>query len=178
MTNCHPSRPSRNPWVTVCQRRGATPPVRAKGDNIMSPQEPTYESTEQPPHVHATVSPTLHFPAALAPEERAAAEAIVIGFEQLAAQAILDELCAAMESRSIRTTPIQWLRSIARRSRDGKFEPTGGVLVAAKRKRLEELANSQRMSSEAPPSSKATALNGIATAKAALTKGKKRQHEN
>lgn len=158
---------------------GATPAVRAKGDNIMSPQEPPYESLEQPPpRVPAPASCTLHFPAALAPEERAAAKSIVLGIEQVAAQALLDELCAAMESRSIRTSPTQWLRSIVRRFRDGRFEPTGGVLVAARRKRHEELADFQRMSSETAPSSKAVALAAIATAKAALTKGKERQHEN
>lgn len=158
---------------------GATPAVRAGGDNIMSPQEPPYESSEQPPlRAPTRASCTLYFPTALAPDERAAATSIVQGIEQAAAQALLDELCAAMESRSIRTSPIQWLRSLTRRFRDGKFEPTGGVGVAAKRKRLEELANLQRTSSETAPSSKAVALAAIATAKAALAKGKVGQHDN
>jgi len=158
---------------------GATAAVRPEGDNIVSPQEPPYESSEQPPLRRlARVSFDLHFPAALAPDERAAARSIVLGIEQVAAQALLDELCAAMESRSIRTSPIQWLRSIARRFRDGKFEPTGGVLVAARRKRLEQAANSQHISSETAPPSKAVALAAIATAKAALMRGKETQHDN
>ena len=157
---------------------GMTPGVMAGGDNIMSPQEPPYESSKQPPCPPASVSCTLHFPAALRPDERVAAKSIVLGIEQVAAQALLDELCAAMESRSIRTSPIQWFRSIARRFRDGKFEPTGGVLVAARRNRREHLEDVQRTPSETVPSSKAVALAAIAMAKAALAKGKERQDDN
>lgn len=158
---------------------GVTPDVRPEGDNIVSPQEPPYESSEQPPLAAPPLaSPTLHFPAALAPDERAAASSIVMGIKHAAAQALLDELCAAMESHSIRTSPVQWLRSLARRFHDGKFEPTSGVRVAAKRKRLDELANRHLTSSETAPSSKAVALAAIATAKAALAKGKERNHDN
>lgn len=159
---------------------GAAPTVRPGGDSIMSPQEPPNESSKQPPLpvVPALANCNLHFPAELAPAERTAAASIVLGIEHSAAQALLDELCAAMDGRSIRTSPIQWLRSLTRRFRDGQFEPTGGVRVAARRERLEELASLQRTPPETAPSSKAVALAAIATAKAALAKGKEKLHDN
>lgn len=155
---------------------GVTPDVRAGGDNIVSPLEPLHESSEQPPLQSAPTSANrkLHFPAGLAPDERAAAASIIRGIEHAASQALLDELCAALEDRTIRTSPLQWFRSLARRFHSGQFEPTGGVRVAARRKRLEEQANVQLTSTENVPSTKAVAFAAIASVKAALAKGKEK----
>jgi hypothetical protein len=150
-------------------RTRVTSAVRGGDDNVMSPQEPPYESLKQPPHgglEEATCA--LHFPATLLPDEHAAVTSIVCEIENVAAQALLDELSAAMENRTIRTSPVQWLRSVARRYKGGKFEPSAGVAVAARRKRAEGADAHQRSASDPAPSSRAVARAAIAAVKAVL----------
>ncbi|MCS0658866.1 helix-turn-helix domain-containing protein [Massilia terrae] len=152
---------------------GVTFDVRDGGDNIMSPLEPKYKSSEQPPlDVRTEVSGSLHFPPALTTDERTAARSIVLGIDQEVAQALLDELSATMERRAIKTTPIQWLGSVAERARKGQFEPTGGLAVAARRQQFQPPITHQRVSSETSSSSIAIARAAIATAKAVLAKAK------
>lgn len=146
-----------------------TSAVRGGDDNVVSPHEPPYESSEQPPHVEREeVTCVLHFPTALLPEERAAVTSIICEIENVAAQALLDELSAAMENRTIRTSPVQWLRSVARRYKGGKFEPSAGVAFAARRKRSEGADAHHRRSSDPAPSSKVVARAAIAAVKAVL----------
>jgi DNA-binding transcriptional regulator YhcF (GntR family) len=150
-------------------RTRMTSAVRDGDDNVMSPQEPPYESLEQPPHeTPEEATRALHFPAALLPDEHAAVTSIICEIENVAAQALLDELSAAMENRAIRTSPVQWLRSVARRYKGGQFEPSAGVAVAARRKRAEGAEAHQRRSSDPAPSSKAVARAAIAAVKAVL----------
>lgn len=152
--------------------RGATSDVGDEGDTVLSPLEPPEKSSEQPqpPHPPMQACSALHFPRLLSTEERAAAASIVSGIDSVTAQALLDELCSAIESKSIRTNSIRWLRALAQRHHKGQFEPTGALQVAARRARSDTFVAAEGKRST--PSSKAVALAAIAAARAALAKGK------
>ena len=124
---------------------GATPDVRARGDNIVSPLEPLHESSEQPPLQSAPTSANrkLQFPPGLAPDERAAVASIIRGIEHAASQALLDELCAALEDRTIRTSPLQWFRSLA----DSIAGSSSQLVVYASPPGVSDWKNKRRFSS-------------------------------
>lgn len=81
----------------------------------------------------------LIFPKALLPEERIAAEVLVMRCPQHA-QAMLDELAGRMNINAIRLSPIGYLRALLKQAQDGKFIPEVGVRVAAARLRHQEEA--------------------------------------
>ena len=97
----------------------------------------------------------LIFPETLLPEERAAA---ILLFRHCAdqAQALLDELSARMQAKSVRTSPIADLRGLVRRAEAGVFVPELGLRVAAARQRhhgesilrRQRAAEAQRMAAE------------------------------
>ena len=91
----------------------------------------------------------LIFPEALLPEERAAAHHLVRHCTDQA-QALLDELSARMQAKSVRTSPIAYLRGLVRRADAGAFVPELGIRVAAARQRHhEELILRQQRAAEA-----------------------------
>lgn len=97
----------------------------------------------------------LIFPEALLPEERAAARLLVRHCADQA-QALLDELSARMQAKSVRTSPIAYLRGLVRRADAGGFVPELGLRVAAARQRhhgelilrQQRAAEAQRMAAE------------------------------
>ncbi len=89
----------------------------------------------------------LVFPENLQPEERAAARLLV---ERCAdhAQALLDELCARMQSHAVRT-PIAYLRGLVARAAAGTFVPEAGIRISiSRRRRGEEAAERQKSALE------------------------------
>ena len=81
----------------------------------------------------------LIFPNSLLPEERVAAEVLVMRCPQFA-QAMLDELAARMNINAIRVSPIGYLRGMVKRAQAGEFVPELGVRVAATRCQREDAA--------------------------------------
>lgn len=81
----------------------------------------------------------LIFPQSLLPEERIAAEALVMRCPHLA-QAMLDELAGRMKVHAVRMSPISYLRGILKRAQAGEFVPEVGVRIAAARLRHQEEA--------------------------------------
>jgi hypothetical protein len=97
----------------------------------------------------------LIFPNSLLPEERVAAEVLVMRCPQFA-QPMLDELAARMNLDAIRVSPIGYLRGMVKRAQAGEFVPELGVRVAATRcqrqeataLRAREEAERQRLNAE------------------------------
>lgn len=81
----------------------------------------------------------LIFPNALLPEERPAAQALVMRCPQLA-QALLDELAGRMSTNAIRASPIGYLRGMVQRAQAGNFVLELGARIAAGRRQREEAA--------------------------------------
>jgi hypothetical protein len=79
----------------------------------------------------------LIFPVELLPEECDAAALLVLGCGDQA-QALLDELSARLQARSVRVSPIAYLRGLVNRANAGAFVPELGPRVAATRRRQEE----------------------------------------
>ena len=89
--------------------------------------------------VDAARGGVLIFPQSLLPEERIAAEALVMRSPHLA-QAMLDELAGRMNVHAVRMSPISYLRGILKRAQVGEFVPEVGVRIAAARLRHQEEA--------------------------------------
>ena len=79
----------------------------------------------------------LIFPNALLPEERPAAQALVMRCPDLA-QALLDELAGRMSTNAIRASPIGYLRGMVQRAQAGNFVLELGVRIATGRRQREE----------------------------------------
>ena len=79
----------------------------------------------------------LIFSNALLPEERSAAEVLVMLCPDLA-QALLDELAGRMSTNAIRASPIGYLRGMVQRAQAGNFVPELGVRIATGRRQREE----------------------------------------
>jgi len=81
---------------------------------------------------------TLIFPVALLPGEKSVAEVLVTSCSQHA-QSMLDELAGRMDKKTIRVSPIAYLRGLVDRARAGTFVPELAVRVAARRSECERL---------------------------------------
>jgi hypothetical protein len=104
---------------------GVTSTVTPEGDAAMSPLEPPYESTQQPP---------LHFPRQLSLAERKAMSDMLVEMTAQHAQELLDELQDALDCKTIKTNSVRWFRGLVQRKVAGIFTPTGGVRIAERRK--------------------------------------------
>jgi hypothetical protein len=108
---------------------GVTSGVTLEGDIAVSPLEPPYESSQQPP---------LHFPRQLTQAEREAVSQMLAEMSPSQAQELLDELQDALDCKAIKTNSVRWFRGIVQRQIAGAFTPTGGVRVAERRKSQEQ----------------------------------------
>ena len=91
----------------------------------------------------------LILPEKLSPEERAAALLLVQSCAHFA-QALLDELCARLETHAVHTSPIAYLRGMVRRAQAGAFVPELGLrIAAARRRRQEEIVLREQREAEA-----------------------------
>lgn len=117
----------------------------------------------------------LHFPNGLHIAERQIAMSMLADIPHEFAQALLDELCFAMEARTIRTTSIHFLRALVGKFLKGRFEPCGAVKVAERRR--------SQVDTFKPPftnkncSSKEVARAGLVAAKNALQLGREKNND-
>lgn len=118
---------------------------RSTGDSV----QPLLNSHESSNESSSERGGELIFPETLLPEERAAAIHLVRHCTDQA-QALLDELSARMQAKSVRTSPIAYLRGLVRRADAGEFVPELGQRVAAARQRHHgELILRQQRAAEA-----------------------------
>lgn len=103
---------------------GATLDVTVDGDRVVSPPEPQKESKQQP----------LQFPRQLSNAERQSIGEQLIAITLKDGQAMLDELADAMETGTIKTSPVRWFRGLMVRQKAGAFIPTGGIRFGERRK--------------------------------------------
>jgi hypothetical protein len=89
----------------------------------------------------------LIFPKALLPQEQAAAKGLVKAFPLLA-QAMLDELAGRMETNTIRSSPIAYLRGLIARAKTGEFVAELGIRIAAARRARDEAEVLRRQQAE------------------------------
>ncbi|MDG4549850.1 MAG: hypothetical protein P9F19_01365 [Candidatus Contendobacter sp.] len=82
------------------------------------------------------------YPASLTPYERQQAETLMQSQSQ--AQALLDELAAAIQAGKIKTSPIAYLRALAKRAHEGAFKPEAGIKIALARARRRETESAVR----------------------------------
>ena len=108
----------------------------------MASQQATEESVDS-----GSGGADLIFPKALLPQEQAAAKALVRGFSLLA-QAMLDELAGRMETNTIRSSPIAYLRGLLARAKTGEFVPELAIRIAAARHAREEAEVLRRQQAE------------------------------
>ncbi|MET3135319.1 hypothetical protein AAKU55_005627 [Oxalobacteraceae bacterium GrIS 1.11] len=135
----------------------ATPDVTPEGDKAKSPLEPQQESEQQP----------LHVPRHLSPGERRTVCALLNAMNHSDAQALLDELADAMESKTIKTNPLRWFHALVGKQKTGAFVPVGGIRIAERRKRQEHESEAQAKAScvQPPTTDRNIARDALAQAK-------------
>jgi len=124
---------------------------RSTGDSV----QPLHNSPENSNERFSQCGGELIFPETFLPEERAAA-ILLVRHCAGQAQALLDELSARMQAKSVHTSPIAYLRGLIRRAEAGEFVPELGLRVAAARQRHHEesilrqqrAAEAQRLAAE------------------------------
>ena len=136
---------------------GVTPDVTVEGDTAMSPQEPPDDSIQQP----------LQFPRQLSPAEKQAITGQLTQVEFATAQALLDELADALDSRTIRTNPLRWFRALLEKQKAGMFVPLGGLRIAESRHQAAR-SHELEQATQFQPADRETARAAIARAKQAL----------
>ena len=107
-----------------------------------SSHEATEESAE-----NGSGGADLIFPKALLPQEQAAAKALVRGLPLLA-QVMLDELAGRMDTNTIRSSPIAYLRGLIAREKTGEFVPELGIRIAAARRARDDAEVLRRQQAE------------------------------
>jgi hypothetical protein len=115
--------------------------IRSGGGVYIEPPPPTA------PFVHsgpvATGGGGLIFPDQLVADERVAAQLLLRPCADQA-QALLDELAGRLQVRSVRSSPLGYLRGLIERATAGTFVPELGPRIAAGRRRREEEAARER----------------------------------
>lgn len=101
----------------------------------------------------------LDYPASLTPYQRQQAETLVRSHGDLA-QALLDELAAAIKGGRIKTSPVAYLRALVKRAAAGEFNPDAGVKIARDRERRQEAERAVRAAAARPPTTEVAALSG------------------
>ena len=108
---------------------GVTLPVTYVGDRAKPPLEPQHQSKQQP----------LHFPSSLSKTECEAISSFTANIPLEDAQALVDELHDAIETHTIRTTPLRWFSGLVKKYKQGDFTAIGGLRVASRRTRAREI---------------------------------------
>ena len=81
----------------------------------------------------------LEYPRGLSRVECDEARVKLAGLNEDLAQQLLDELAASMKKGVIKTTPLAYLRGLAKRARAGTYTPEGALAVAHQRRRKAEV---------------------------------------
>jgi hypothetical protein len=100
-----------------------TSAVTYEGDTAKSPLEPQHESKQQP----------LHFPTSLSNVECQAISAFTANISCDDAQALVDELADALETKTIKTNAMRWFRGLIKNYEQGEFIAAGGLRIASRR---------------------------------------------
>jgi hypothetical protein len=103
------------------------------GDSVQPPAAPSAQDGD----ALVTNGGEWIFPEQLLPEERSAA-ALLLRRCAHHAQALLDELAGRLQAKSVRTSPVAYLRGLVNRAVGGTFVPELGLQVAAARRRRAE----------------------------------------
>lgn len=86
----------------------------------------------------------LYFPRQLTPKECEFAKSQLASTELGIAQEILDELASRLNTNSVKSSPLAYLRSLITRSQAGQFTPEAGIRIALAREqaKLEQIKKS------------------------------------
>ncbi|MEX3556336.1 MAG: hypothetical protein VB131_07225 [Burkholderia gladioli] len=135
---------------------------RSDFPDVDKPKE-AYPATEKPTLINTntdkernlqrtttTHGPNLHFPSMLGASERQAAIQLLMNVPAQPAQELLDELADAIESGTIKTNPLRWLRGVIQRYKKGDFVPTGAIRIAARRAADDQRRSAREASSKHP----------------------------
>jgi hypothetical protein len=105
-----------------------------KSSTGVSVQPPTGATAANAPDTSGGGGGDLIFPEQMLPDERQAARLLLRGSGD-AAQSLLDELAGRLQMRSVRSSPVAYLRGLIARAAAGSFVPEMGPRVAAARAR-------------------------------------------
>ncbi len=153
-----PSHPNSEKQGDILSGTGVTPDVTVEGDIAMSPLEPPDKSQKQPP---------LLFPHQLSAAERQAVSQMLSDIDCVSAQALLDELADALDSKSIKTNSLRWFRSLTEKQKAGLFIPLGGLRIAESRRHESALRKTEQ-DNNFQPLNREAALMALAQARRAL----------
>ncbi len=100
----------------------------------------------------------LSFPNSLSQKEVAAAKRKLDGLPNVLAQQLIDELAGQLQAKTIRGSPLAYLRGLINRAKAGEFTPEVGVAVAEARGRQQRtnaaLKRAQALVPELPPANR------------------------
>ena len=151
-----------------------------RSDRTMSPPEPPYESKSESLLQHLgdeNGQSALCLPTELSAIDRRAISALVLDICPDSAQLLLDELTAAVQSKStIKTTPVQWFRGLVRKYQAGDFSPT--EMGASVRRSRESRKYSRTNDASRPPQDSAKIRQQAALLLAQLKGGPTRYQED
>ena len=149
-----------------------------RSDRTMSPPEPPYESKSKSLLQHLedeNAQSPLHLPTELSAVDRRAILALVLDIRPDSAQLLLDELTAAVQSKStIKTTPVQWFRGLVRKYQAGDFSSTE---MGASVKRGRESRESSRTNAAPRPPQDSAKIRQHAALLLAQLKGRQTRHQ-
>ena len=128
-------------------------PCQGAPDTGVTPRTTTGTQNESPPLLsHSTEAKrqnpsaggggnllVLEFPRGLSSAECDEARLKLAGLNEDLAQQLLDELAASMKKGVIKTTPLAYLRGLAKRAHAGTYTPEGALAVAHHRRRKAEV---------------------------------------
>lgn len=91
--------------------------------------------------------------------------ALLITINQLDAQALLDELSDALESKTIKTNALRWFRALVVRYKSGVFIPVGGIRIAERRSRQKQELQAKQIACQSRSTDRDVARNSLAQVK-------------
>lgn len=124
----------------------------------------SYLTPLEPPH-DPSLQPQLIYPHQLSEIEKSSIQKMLSGIPAVAAQQLLDELSAAIQTKTIKKTNLQWFRGLIQKFQKREFEPVAGMKLTQQRNIQIERAHAINLS-------KPTSKPNPELAKLALTKAK------
>ena len=162
-----PPPPSPSPTTTT------TPNPSTPATPVACPVIADCGGGEEIQETQVTQQDGLVFPTALEPYHRQQAETLMQSCPPEQAQALLDELAAALQQGKVKS-PVGYLRALIQRARDGTFIPENGQRIAQERLRRYQSASAvhaalRRKPDPLPDQTKHDVSSHIAALRAALT---------
>lgn len=132
--------------------------------NYLTPLEPLHDPSLQPP---------LIYPPHLSQIEKSSIQKMLTSIPAVAAQQLLDELSAAIQTKTIKKTNLQWFRGLIHKFQKREFEPVAGVKLTEQRNNQIERAIAINPSRLAPTPNKELAELALMKAKSLLPRTRK-----